>query len=263
MNKLDNIKIVFFDIDDTLTVKNMDNYLPPSVAVALEKLQQKGIDIAIASGRAKYGVIDAIRALNFDTFVMINGNYVEHHGEVLYSNPLPVEEIERFIAWCNDNGVGYGFTGSEACAVSERSDWVIECLDPIYYNAIVDAEFYRKHPVYQMWTFSDKPLEELIPTDEFPDLKFVRWHPYSMDVFSSFGSKANGIDQVLKKMNIDAKDAMAFGDELNDREMFKKVGFAVAMGVAHPELVELADFQTKNVEDDGILYALQTLGVIE
>ena len=55
---------------------------------------------------------------------------------------------------------------------------------------------------------------------------------------------------------------MAFGDGLNDVEMFKTVGYGVAMGDAVPELRALAQYQTGTVEEDGIYNALQHLGII-
>ncbi len=55
---------------------------------------------------------------------------------------------------------------------------------------------------------------------------------------------------------------MAFGDGLNDMEMLDTVGFGVAMGNAEPELKLLADFVTKDIREDGILYALEELGII-
>ncbi|MEN2899423.1 putative bifunctional phosphatase/peptidyl-prolyl cis-trans isomerase [Mannheimia haemolytica] len=55
---------------------------------------------------------------------------------------------------------------------------------------------------------------------------------------------------------------MAFGDGINDLEMLPTVGVGVAMGNGVPELKAVADFITKPLEEDGILYALETLEVI-
>ena len=56
---------------------------------------------------------------------------------------------------------------------------------------------------------------------------------------------------------------MMFGDGPNDMEIFDYVGLKIAMGNAVPELKEKADFVTKTVEEDGILYALEKLGLVE
>ena len=46
------IKLVFFDIDETLYVKDKA-YVPPSVYTAIRKLKERGIVPGIATGRAR------------------------------------------------------------------------------------------------------------------------------------------------------------------------------------------------------------------
>lgn len=75
--------------------------------------------------------------------------------------------------------------------------------------------------------------------------------------------KASGVAHVLEKNNWKPLNAMMFGDGPNDMEIFDYVGLTVAMGNAVPELKEKADFVTKTVEEDGILYALEEFGLVE
>ena len=63
--KAKKIKAVFFDIDDTLRIKDT-GYMPESVKTAFAALKKKGILTGIASGRAPYGVVPEIRALEPD-----------------------------------------------------------------------------------------------------------------------------------------------------------------------------------------------------
>ena len=74
--------------------------------------------------------------------------------------------------------------------------------------------------------------------------------------------KARGIKRVCEALGVPLDETMAFGDGLNDVEMFKTVGYGVAMGDAVPELQALAQYQTGTVEEDGIYNALQHLGII-
>lgn len=55
---------------------------------------------------------------------------------------------------------------------------------------------------------------------------------------------------------------MAFGDGGNDISMLEYVGIGVAMGNANPPVKERADFVTKDIDDDGIEYALRHFGLI-
>ena len=54
---------------------------------------------------------------------------------------------------------------------------------------------------------------------------------------------------------------MAFGDGLNDLEMFDLVGYAVAMGDAKPELIARADFVTGTIEEHGIQAVVKHLHI--
>lgn len=55
---------------------------------------------------------------------------------------------------------------------------------------------------------------------------------------------------------------VAFGDGGNDIPMLRRAGIGVAMGNASDNVKDHADFITGTVDDDGIKYALQYLGII-
>ena len=56
--------------------------------------------------------------------------------------------------------------------------------------------------------------------------------------------------------------SITFGDSTNDIAMFEHVPNAVLMGKHSPELEPYASFLTKNVEQDGIWYAMEKLGLL-
>lgn len=70
-------------------------------------------------------------------------------------------------------------------------------------------------------------------------------------------SKAVGISELVKKLNNDIKDTIAFGDGRNDIEMLESVGLGIAMGNAVIEAKASADFVTDRIENDGIVKALK------
>lgn len=255
------IKIVFFDIDETLAIKKT-HFMPLSVNQSIRLLHEKGIKVAIATGRAKFGVRDYILALGMDIFVLINGQYVEYGNTVIHNTPMAKSDIERIIAWCDSVNIGFGLVGRDMCTLSEESKMIRDCINEIYDNVVVDRDFYKHHDVYQMWTFSETQADELAPEAILGNLKMVRWHSHSCDVLPKTSSKAVGIESVLNYLGLDKSQAMAFGDGLNDLEMFQHVGVSVAMGKSHPELLQYADFVTKDLEDDGIYHALKEFKLI-
>jgi len=256
------IKLIFFDIDDTLRVKDTA-YMPPSVNEAIHKLRTRGIEIGIATGRAMYGIAPEILALNPDYFVTINGQYVSDRvGDVLDSNPIAPEVIDAFIVWSNEHGLEYGMVGADNCAVSRWTPLVADAMTVVYGRVDEDPYFHQNNVVYQLWTFSAEQLEDTIPQALLEHVKVIRWHEHSCDLLPINGSKAEGIDVIVQKRGLNKDNVLVFGDGLNDIEMFAYAGFSVAMGNAHEVVKAAADFVTKDLLDDGVLHALKTLDLI-
>lgn len=65
-------------------------------------------------------------------------------------------------------------------------------------------------------------------------------------------SKATGIEEVAKPLEIDSGQIVAFGDMPNDLPMLRWAGHGVAMGNAHPEVLAVADEVTARNSDDGV-----------
>ncbi|MBE2894611.1 Cof-type HAD-IIB family hydrolase [Spirabiliibacterium falconis] len=261
------IKIVFFDIDETLYIKDKQQ-LPSTVLPALKQLKNNGIIPAIATGRALCALpekIDKLIAqLPIDLFVSINGQYNCYQGNEIATFPLVRADIERLITFFHAQQIDYAFVGNDAIAVNRQTARVDNALRPITTRYIIDSHYYVHHDVYQLLAFYDASQDDLIARSGVlqESLRVVRWHDDAVDVLSKTGSKARGIHAVLAHFNLRPENAVAFGDGLNDIEMISAVGFGVAMGNAHPALKAKADYICDNIEQDGIKTALLHLGLI-
>lgn len=69
-------------------------------------------------------------------------------------------------------------------------------------------------------------------------------------------SKGKSLLEIAEIFNIDQKDIIAFGDEMNDETMIKAAGVGVAMGNAVEKIKEIADYVTLTNDEDGIAYYL-------
>ena len=90
----------------------------------------------------------------------------------------------------------------------------------------------------------------------------VRSHASAVDVFHADGSKARGIRDACAALGFTPQETLAFGDGLNDVEMFTAVGAGIAMGDACEALKAVATHVTGTLEEDGIARALVDLGVL-
>ena len=70
-------------------------------------------------------------------------------------------------------------------------------------------------------------------------------------------SKAIGVQEVARPLDISAQDTVAFGDMPNDVPMLLWAGHGVAMGNAHPEAVAAANEVTESNNDDGLARVLE------
>ena len=76
-------------------------------------------------------------------------------------------------------------------------------------------------------------------------------------------NKSYGMEKYLEYVGLTRKDAIAFGDGPNDLDMLSFAGIGVAMGNARDTVKANADFITRDVEQDGIAYALKELGILK
>jgi Cof subfamily protein (haloacid dehalogenase superfamily) len=70
-------------------------------------------------------------------------------------------------------------------------------------------------------------------------------------------SKATGVEEVARPLEITAEDIVAFGDMPNDVPMLRWAGLGVAMGNAHPEAMAAANEVTATNTDDGLARVLE------
>ena len=261
--KAKKIKIIFFDIDDTLR-NSKTGFIPSTIPTVFKQLREKGILTGIATGRGIFGVVSEIKALKPDFFVTLNGAYIEDKkGNVIYSNKIAKDKVEEYITWTKEVGIDYGLVGSHAAKLSRRTEMISQAIDPIYPDLEVDPDFYQKEDIYQMWTFEDQGDDLKLPDTLASTLRMVRWHRNSSDVVPLNGSKAAGVAKVVEHLGLKPENVMVFGDGLNDMELFDYAGINIAMGVSHDKIKEKADYITKTLEEDGIFDALEGFGMVE
>ena len=266
-NYRDQIKVVFFDIDDTLFMKQRD-FLPATVPVFMRKLKENGIIPAIATGRTRcafpHKLKQVIEQEGIDLFVTMNGQMASYRGQVIEKHVIPTEKIRHLVHFFEQHNMPYAFVSDHTVAVSERNSVVQFAMDPILKDYIVDKAFFEANDIGQVLPFYRAEHDELVQNSGVLDgLRVVRWHEDSVDLFDAEGSKARGIQAVVKHLGLQMDNVMAFGDQLNDLEMLSTVGVGVAMGNGHEKLKAIADHVAEPLDQDGIYRFLLKAGLID
>ena len=95
-----------------------------------------------------------------------------------------------------------------------------------------------------------------------PDCVSGRWHPEFMDITSRMADKGRGLTAIAQHLGIPLEACAAFGDGGNDISMIRAAGVGVAMGNAGDDVKQAADFVTTHIDEDGIMHAMQHLGIM-
>jgi Cof subfamily protein (haloacid dehalogenase superfamily) len=260
-------KLVALDIDGTLY--NSDKAISPRTRQALIDLQQRGVIVALASGRPVSGIEPIAEALDLEKhhglIVAYNGGRVidATSRTVLYEQTLPLDLSKRLLRHLAalpvtpivDDGRDIvtdnpdGFHIRFECAMVNLGLRVVG-------NLAEDLDF---EPVKILIAAPAEVLGPTIPAIEAPfagELGFVLSTPYYLEALLPEVSKADGLKVVCDRLGIAPSEVMAFGDAPNDLTMIEFAGLGVAMGNACPELKAAANTVTLTNDDDGIAHML-------
>lgn len=256
-------QLIFFDIDGTLLTE--EKTLPSSTKHAIYRLKELGHELAIATGRAPFMFKELREELGIHSFVSFNGQYVVYNGQPVYQNPLDPKELQLLTeaAGQQQNPIIYE-NHEEMCANVEFHPHIEEGMGSLKLSngPIYNPTFYQGRDIYQSLLFCNE-AEQVEYREKFSKFEFVRWHERSVDVLPAGGSKAKGIEALIRYLNIPLEDVYAFGDGMNDIEMLSFVHNSVAMGNAVDQVKAVAKYITKHVEEDGLLRGLELVGLLD
>ncbi len=251
--------ICFFDLDGTLLT--VDSMVATSSVKALQKLRAKNIMPIIATGRTLCEIEQVLEVTEMTSVIAMNGQYVLYDGKEVYTNPIDVDEIKALHNGAKSQNVEMAFyTEAKICGTAQN-----EVMEKHYRylgeeSPDVDVELYLNEPIYMLLLLLEHG-DDYFP-ERFPYFQFVRNTPFSNDVVPKGGSKAQGIAKLLEVMGFEDVPTYAFGDGMNDLEMFEAVDHAIAMGNAVPELKLKAEFVTADNNSDGIEKGLRLCGLL-
>lgn len=260
-------KALFFDIDGTL-MSEVTHTVPKSASEALRTARELGHLVFINSGRT-YSLIGPIKHMvEADGYLCGCGTHIIADGEVLFSKTIPHErgnQIKKDIIAYRLDGI---LEGTESCYFQAKPSHIpkVERIRSRLKASGSVSPYSWDDDCYDFDKFC------VLSDDESDTVGFFRTLGLDFDVIDRGGrfyecvpagcSKATAIEIILEKYKIPLEDAYVFGDSNNDLSMFEYAKNAVLMGHHDKDLEPYATFITKNVEADGIEYAMKKLGII-
>ncbi|MDF2961993.1 MAG: hypothetical protein K0S39_3728 [Paenibacillus sp.] len=250
------IKLVAFDVDGTLRDRD---FLPESTRTALLKLKERGIALALCTGRSEYEMESLRKELSIDWAVTCNGSHIGYHGKTVFGNTFSKETVIKWLQEAerlNHTVLLYGselmFTNKEDSPLFRQAQQEIGFMEPVL------LKDYQELPdIYQCIIFCNEEEEAGYIQEQRDSYYIHRWRPWAVDINPNGMHKALGLKRLLDHLNLEPQEAAAVGDGLNDLELIESVGTGIAMGNAGDDLKKKARFVTKSLHEDGIAYAVE------
>ncbi|MCR5833494.1 MAG: Cof-type HAD-IIB family hydrolase [Selenomonadaceae bacterium] len=260
------VKIIFCDMDGTLLTS--ENKLPEGFDEMIAELNRRGVLFVPASGRQYFSLLRSFEKYR-DEFLFLaeNGAFVKYKDEEIFSSPLD-KDMTREV-WA----VGEQLDNVMRVYCGKKDAYVLREQDKPELRTELDKYYTRNAFVDSFDEIDDTPLKISFfdPTgntdknvypklEHFGDkLQVVLSSNNWVDVMALNVNKGVAVKNIQRVMNFKPEECAAFGDYLNDCEMLEAVGYGFAMANAHPDLKEIAKFETKSNNQDGVFVGIRRL----
>ena len=256
-------KAVVFDLDGT--VLNSNKEISKRNIEAISRLQSKNIHTVFATARPpRVTSFKGFDALSRDGYmVYYNGAYFKctktlddcHFG----IEPAVAAKVIDFIEELDHDAVVTVEIKDSLYGYKDIDYAVLDFMKKDYYPEIVDMEFLKSQELTKILIADFDYSKEL--AEEFSEeLNIIVTDAGRLvQVMSSRVGKEIAIAAIAGNLGITMKDVICFGDDYNDLELFRAVGYSVAMGNAVHDLKEIASEVTLTNDEDGVAAVLERI----
>ena len=233
-------KAIVSDLDGTLL--NAEHKVSEFTRETVKLLLQKGIKFYIATGRNYLGAKEAMDELGVKIpLITSHGSAAfDENGNEIFSNRLKREYLDKVL------NIDYKAFGKDIIITGYSGpNWfVTEDLREYFYNKkpdrtrypkqITPSEF-KKHDFAKIFFLGEDHDELLELENEIKrvvgeeNISLLFANEGSLEVFPADCNKAKAAEMVLERDGLTLKDAVSFGDGLNDYELITGTGLGFAM----------------------------------
>ncbi|MFB4475287.1 Cof-type HAD-IIB family hydrolase [Oceanobacillus caeni] len=246
--------LVFFDLDGTLLNNKSD--VDPDVVELIETLKKNDYEPIIATGRTIFEIKHIMEKTGISSIISMNGQLGIYRGKEVFEKTMDIEVLKRLKDMALSRNEHVAFYNADRIGITGHNDTARKAYELIHEPIpAIDGSMYEKEKINMVLVLSETGDKEYM--EAFPELSFIRNGPASMDIIPKGGSKAAGIKTFLETLKISGLPTYAFGDGLNDIEMFELVDYGIAMGNAREALKEKASYVTETNMNNGIEQGLK------
>ena len=267
LNKIPNlekVKLIAIDVDGT-TLDDWGN-LPDGLFPTMQAIMDKGIKMAVASGRPIFNLRELFQPMTNDLIIISdNGGKAEFHGEPVYSESLSKKELETFWQYFEEhNHIGVLIGENEAYLSKNNS------------NAKEDIEYFMSAvTLIDNLDEIDSPITKI--SIYFPDKTSLQAYNdfYKKDFEKNYSVTIGGIDWVdvmpmsvskgrailhlQDEFNIDKSETLVVADNYNDLSMMAEADFSFAVASANDDIRAAAKYIGPSNNDGAVVKIMQAV----
>lgn len=261
------IKLIAVDMDGTF-LNSKKTYNQERFAKIYEKMIQQNIKFVVASGNQYYQLKSFFPEIAKDiSFVAENGALIISEEEELFCGQMSDELVTDILAFmAKQSDVSMIMCGRKSAYTNERESAEFVTSSRKYYHRLkvvpeittaIDDIFFK--------VATNVPEDQ---TEEFIELFNYQFSGRLVAVTSGHGDidliipglhKANGLQLLQEKWQIDNSEIATFGDGGNDVEMLRHAKYGYAMANGSQRAKEAASFLAPTNEDEGVLTIMEEL----
>lgn len=282
-------KLVAIDLDGTLL--NSFGEVTENTKKALLEAKNQGVEIVLASGRPISSTKSLAIELGVDNYI-ISGNgavvYDIKNEQAIYDKFLTKEQVLEVADICEENSIFYNIYTEEEVITKSLSYNVLfyhkENIKKIeekrtHINVVQDVRKYIEESGKDKFlkiTVCDesktifngiirklKEIEniDILNVEHMSRKKFkigteeVSIEYHYTEITNENVNKWTAIEYLINKLNIDKKDVVAIGDNINDKEMIENSGLGIVMGNSNPLMKEIGNVIVSDNNSEGVLEA--------
>ena len=266
------IRLIAMDLDGTLLMEDHMHISGRNLA-ALRSASDRGIRLAIASGRTYAGLSDTIAQLTFADYALISNGAAAvdvKTKETLFYEGIPYEK------WIQVYDIMKKYHILFEIYANGKSYMEREYFD-CYENDMLSREFVERlkarilpvedgkkalcgRSVEKICSLATDPVnapKALAELERLGGLAFTSSIPGNLEINRENTNKGNALRALCRRLGIGPEQVMAFGDAGNDLEMLSFAGWSFAMGNATEEARAAAKYVTGTNARDGVAQAVE------
>ncbi|MGB4776739.1 Cof-type HAD-IIB family hydrolase [Microbacterium sp.] len=262
------IRLIAVDMDGTLLLP--DGAIPPGLWPLLERLRERGIAFAPASGRqlaTLQGMFGGVEG-ELD-YIAENGAYVVRGDAEVSSDALDADFSASVVTRLRTL-VADGTLRAGIVVCGKRSAY-IEDTQPVFL-AEVEKYYAKLEVVSDLLAVDDQILKlaiydfdggEAHTAPAFADAAATHQVVVSgenwVDFMNATVNKGVALRNLQAALGVTAAQTAAFGDYLNDLELLRAAEWSYAMADAHPDVAAAARFRAPSNADAGVITVIEEL----